>query len=308
MKKLLTNLNLEKDISCFLIKNNFSIKKIKRIKSGISNKVYFLETYDRKKYVIKYYMTKCNDKLKNELLKSCEINDIKTPKTLIRYVFNNTKIELYEYIDYKNIFWLNQKHINLLLKKINLIDTEMFNVDYKDTIFYKVNRYRQDLGKIKISKLDENIVKIIIEKYDMLRINIQKYKLYLIHGDISLTNLLWNKKDLAVLDFDEAIIAPREYEYVSMLLKLCYKNGKFNYVLCKKIIRKCLNKNNLHQMKEMFDYYILKVLLEKIYLYEIGEIDLYDKNQKKDYWLSWYKLLNNDVLKNKIFLNKWEER
>ena len=305
MRELLTNLNLEKEISYFLIKNNFSIKKLKRIKKGISNKVYFLETYDRKKYVVKYYISKCNDKLKNELLKKCEVNNIKTQKTLIKYVSSTTKIELYEYIDYKNIFWLNQKHINLLIEKINLLDTEVFNIDYKDTIFYKVDRYRQDLGKIGISKLDKDIVKIIIEKYDNLGINIQKYKLYLIHGDVSLTNLLWSKKDLAIIDFDEAIIAPKEYEYISMLLKLCYKNGKFNYILCKKIMKKCLNKNNVNQMKEMFDYYILKVLLEKIYLHEIGEIDLYDKNQKKDCWLNWYKLFNNDCVKNKIFLNKY---
>ena len=91
MKKLLKNLNIENDISYFLIKNNISIKRLKRIKKGISNKVYFLETCNRKKYVVKYYMTKCNDKLKNELLKKCEANNIKTPKILMKYKSNTAK-------------------------------------------------------------------------------------------------------------------------------------------------------------------------------------------------------------------------
>ena len=49
----------------------------------------------------------------------------------------------------------------------------------------------------------------------------------------------------------------------------------------------------------MLDFYILKVLIEKICLYEYEIIDLYDKKQQTDSWLYWYKLLNDSNLKIK---------
>ena len=42
--------------------------------------------------------------------------------------------------------------------------------------------------------------------------------------------------------------------------------------------------------------------MEKIYLYEIGKIDLLDEVQKQDNWEDWYSILNNGVIED--ILNK----
>ena len=84
-----------------------------------------------------------------------------------------------------------------------------------------------------------------------------------------------------------------------MLIKYCFNKGKFNKKLAKMFLKKIVNSSNIKNMQKMLDFYILKVLIEKICLYEYGIIDLYDKKQKTDSWLYWYKLLNNSNLKIK---------
>lgn len=51
----------------------------------------------------------------------------------------------------------------------------------------------------------------------------------------------------------------------------------------------------------MWEFYILKVILEKIALYQMGKIDLSDPRQKKDGWEKWYNLLNDLNLTQVLF-------
>ena len=52
----------------------------------------------------------------------------------------------------------------------------------------------------------------------------------------------------------------------------------------------------------VWNFYIIKVLLEKIYLYETNKIDLRDENQQRDNWEDWLCILNENLIED--ILNK----
>lgn len=206
---------------------------------------------------------------------------------------------MYNYIHHIKLHRMKEKNVDLLINLINKIDIPLnSNFNYQDTIFQKVDNYLIQLEKLNKYKFDRSLIEDVVNRYKHLNIT-NKSNLYIIHGDISFTNVLWQKNSIALIDFDESIIAPKEYEYVSMLIKYCFNKGKFNKKLAKMFLKKIVNSSNIKNMQKMLDFYILKVLIEKICLYEYGIIDLYDKKQKTDSWLYWYKLLNNSNLKIK---------
>lgn len=292
---------MPEEIKQFLLECNIQVSNVKKISKGISNKVYFIKTKNNKKYIIKLYVSKCNDYCKEKLINHCKQEKINTFNTIKKYNKDDIKIEMYDYIKHKNIVHLDSSKISLLTNTIETLDMKIpkSSINYSDTIFYKVNNYGSKLKNMKKLKFNKNILKLLLQRYDYLADKENSMDLYIIHGDLSLSNLLWTKDDITLIDFDEAIIAPKEYEYVSMLIKLCYKKGKFNLILAKKILKAI--PINIDNMKKMFDFYIIKVLLEKIYLYEVGIIDLNDKVQRRDNWENWYNLFCNNNLKNKLF-------
>lgn len=288
-------------IKLFLENYNIKIKKFKKVRKGISNKVYFIKTIDNKKYIIKDYTNSYNKTCKEKLINNCKNKGINTLNIVYKYN-NNCDIEMYKYINHIKCYKLNNKSIKYLVYIVNELDIPLNeNFSFQDTIFYKINQYILKLEKLKEYKLNKSIIHDILNKYKSLNLsNIRN--MYIIHGDISSTNILWQKKNLAIVDFDEAIVAPREYEYISMLIKFCFNSGKFNKKLAKLFLLNLLKNCNLDQLQKMMYFYILKVLIEKIYLYEYGIIDLYDKRQRTDSWMYWYKLLYNKnlIIKNLI--------
>lgn len=286
-------------IKCFLDINNISVKKIKKVKNGISNNVYFIKTINNDNFILKDYISSYNKTCKEKLLDNSRKNGITTLNIVCEYHDKNCDIEMYNYIHHSKIRLLKEKNVDLLINLINKIDIPLnSNFKYQDTIFQKVDNYLMQLEKLNKYKFDSSLIKDIVNRYKHLNIT-NKNELYIIHGDISITNVLWQKNSVALIDFDESIIAPKEYEYVSMLIKYCFNKGKFNKKLAKTFLKKIVNFNNIENIQKMLDFYILKVLIEKICLYEYDIIDLYDKKQKTDSWLYWYKLLNNPNLKIK---------
>ena len=107
--------------------------------------------------------------------------------------------------------------------------------------------------------------------------------------------MLWKNHILYLIDFDEAIVATQEYEVISSVIKLCFHYNDFDIQLAKELLKEYENQMNLsiQNLKCMWEFYILKVILEKIALYQMGKIDLSDPRQKKDGWEKWYNLLND---------------
>ncbi len=286
-------------IKYFLDANNIQLKKIKKVKNGISNNVYFIKTINNDNFILKDYISSYNKTCKEKLLDNSRKKGIPTLNIVCEYHDDNCDIEMYNYIHYIKIHQLKEKNIDLLINLINKIDIPLnSSFNYQDTIFQKVDNYLTKLEKLNKYKFDKALIEDIINRYKRLNIT-NKNNLYIIHGDISFTNVLWQKNNIALIDFDESIIAPKEYEYVSMLIKYCFRKGNFNKKLAKIFLKKIVNSSNIENIQKMLDFYILKVLIEKICLYEYEIIDLYDKKQQTDSWLYWYKLLNDSNLKIK---------
>jgi len=110
---------------------------------------------------------------------------------------------------------------------------------------------------------------------------------------------------LYVIDFDESIVAPKEYEIITTVIKVCFKYKDFDIKTASKILKVyfSLNNTSVEKLKTIWDFYILKVIIEKIALYQMEKIDIYDERQLKDSWEYWYKLLQNKELKDQIFEN-----
>ena len=119
---------------------------------------------------------------------------------------------MYNYIHHIKLHWMKEKNVDLLINLINKIDIPLnSNFNYQDTIFQKVDNYLIQLEKLNKYKFDRSLIEDVVNRYKHLNIT-NKSNLYIIHGDISFTNVLWQKNSIALIDFDESIIAPKEYE------------------------------------------------------------------------------------------------
>ena len=125
-----------------------------------------------------------------------------------------------------------------------------------------------------------------------------------VHGDLSFENVIWKKDIPYLIDFDECCFASKEYEYASFLIKSCFHNNNFDICLAKKILKVAMSYNiDIEILKFNYYFYILKVILEKLYYHNLLGLDLESESQKRDYWLWWYDLLLDKNIEKSIFEN-----
>lgn len=276
-----------------------------RMKYGITNKVFKLETTNRS-YLLKEYIGKCNELCKNKLLEKCNEMEINVPMLLEHKVVNGRKFCLYKYIEGEHKFQLENDDIEILVDTIDRMAISVrLNQYFSHSIIKKINQYIKILNEVKESKISSNIMEELLSRYDYLKVDEQKFSFSIVHGDISCVNLLWKEKELYVIDFDESIVAPKEYEIITTVIKVCFKYNDFDIQTASKILKAyfSLNDTSVEKLKTIWDFYILKVIIEKLALYQIGEIDIYEERQLKDSWEYWYKLLQNKALKDHLFEN-----
>lgn len=106
----------------------------------------------------------------------------------------------------------------------------------------------------------------------------------LVHGDLSFNNIIWNKGVPYLIDYDEAMYAPFEYEAASFLIKNCFYDSFFDIAYAKRIVKFYkINNFNIDKIKHYYYIFILKVLLEKYYYAVIYNLDLNSDSQKQDF-------------------------
>jgi len=297
-------INEDKELNLFLDSCGLpSNRKISKMRYGITNKVYKLEV-ENKVYLLKEYIGKCNDLCKNKLLQYCKTNNINVPIVIKEEKINNRKFGLFEYIYAKHKFTLNQRELTMLNETISKMSIPVKLSDYSENnILVKIENYIQILTNASDYKISEDLIKELLLKYRILNIQEPEYSFAIIHGDLSCVNMLWKNKELYILDFDESIVAPKEYEAISTIIKLFFHYDDFDLMPALSFLSYYCNENHtsLEKLQKIWDFYILKVIIEKLALYQIGDIDVEDSKQKKDSWEYWYQLLCNDKLKNTLF-------
>ena len=275
------------------------ITDLKRIEGGIANIVYLVTT-PKNKYVAKIYRKCIDRKATEEFIKVCNKNNISVLNSINStfYEIGNSCLCIYEYIEGKHIKKLTNPQIESIIDFIKIDKT----TDIKcNTLLDKVNFYYDELRNMETKKVDRNIIDELLRRY----MKLQNYSIFydneIIHGDLTPTNIIWNDKGFTIIDLDEATIFTKLYDLVVFAIKFSKTGKDIDIKLAKKIL-KPFDKYTKIDIINIWNFYILKVLMEKIYLYEIGKIDLLDEVQKQDNWEDWYSILNNGVIED--ILNK----
>ncbi len=261
-----------------------TIKKIQRENGGVANIVYRIKTEDRIFIVKKYnydYNFKFADMLYNLYIK----NNIRVVKPINKnpIKYKNNFYNVFPYI--KKDF---NKRVDIkYLCKLITID-RLVNLD--DILLQKCDFYYENLVNKSLNNIPKEQVNFVLETYKKLNVMNGSF---INHGDIQLSNILKNKNNYYLIDFDETTIGPYLYDYAVIVIKMFTKRN-FNK---KKInhLQKLIQENNDKITKEEFlnitKFYLCKILLEKFYLHNINKIDLLSHQQRKDFYLRYYELL-----------------
>ena len=266
---------------------NYKIKELK--KNQLANKIYLLNV-NNQKYVLKKYNYDYRFDLSNKLYNICENNGIDIIKPINQDIIKigGNIYNIFPYVkNKKNLKKLDKFYIKYL--NINR------KVEGKNILLEKVNNYSKLIENINYDNhiLKEYIVNVL-KIYNSIEIRKMDFDLQLNHGDISKNNIIYNKK-FYLIDFDEANISYSTYDLAVIAIKNYVKNNKLDMKKVKKLVYNS-NINVKDYNKEVINViklYLCKILLEKFYLHLCNKIDLFDKTQRKDYYLKYYKVLSN---------------
>ena len=195
------------------------IKSIKEINAGFNNTLFNINN----KYVIKVCTNKdLEDKFKTEynFYKANE-NNTNIPKL---YKYDDSKKDvkyIYEIIEKLEgntlyYFWykMNENEREETIKKLMLIVKE-FHSNKKESYDW-LNKIKNDI----LNKINECKTLFSKEDYNMIINSINKYDNYLIdnrfaliHNDLHFDNIIYNNGVLKIIDFNDSIYAPIDFEF-----------------------------------------------------------------------------------------------
>lgn len=287
------------DIKKVLEDNNIVVSDIEKINIGGANINYKFFS-ESKCYVAKCYQRDYYFHLSNMLIERLNEYDSNLVIHDRKIIDKPFRIEVTKFHKGNHIFSYNATQIKRILEIINFYTQEKYNIDIStnETIYEKFNNYYNYFIKniSNLKKVSKRVIENLFFIYTNLDID-NNPKMCIIHGDLSNTNILWNDSTPTILDFDECIYAEKEYEIASFIVKSAFNNGLFDLNIARNIIKyakEVITNFDIKKINKYIKFYILKVLFEKLYFYETTDLDIESDEQKKDYWLWWYKLLLNN--------------
>lgn len=273
---------------------------MEKIETGLANTVYFVET-TMNKYIVKIYRKNIDQTAINALIKIAKKHKIKILKNIDNtfYSFKNCTICIYEYVEGKHIKKLSNEQIN---KIVDFIKIDKPTKGKYNNLLDKVNFYYESLRELETKKIRRDFIEELLRRYMKLQNYNIFYEKELVHGDLTPTNIIWDDNDsYTIIDLDETIEFTKLYDLIVFAIKFSKNGSEIDVKMAKKIL-KPFNDYTKIDIINVWNFYLLKVILEKIYLYEIGKIDLTDEKQMKDNWEDWYKILESGVIEE--ILNK----
>lgn len=290
MKKPLKIMQTNNNRLYNIIKKCLHIKKVKSITSSqiignhLANDIYELNIND-KTYILKKYNYNYDFYLSDRLYKIYEDNNIKCIKPINKKTINinGDKFNLFKYLKNSEGI-IDDSYIS------NLININR-KVEYKPNLISKCDLYYYYLCNLKKYKLNEE--KKVLEIYNSIKFDSIFQDQYLNHGDISISNLLFNNNTPYLIDFDETVVTTELYDFAVIAVKLKTYDDHFDYSGLKEFINKLKLNYSMEDYKKSIKMYLCKILLEKFFLYETGKIDLFDNIQKNDNYLKYINLLED---------------
>lgn len=288
---------------------NAAIFSYKHLTGGLMNTIWRVDT-SLGSLIVKVYDLKRDLYTANKAMLIWK-NFVTVPESIHEneIKLGDKNVVVYKYISGDEISRPNHYQLEQLTNIIKESCVEIDNLS--DNIIVKCdivdNQYNQ-LKLLDTTKIDNNIVKDVLKGYENIKDDIRKRSKYIGHHDLNHGNILWlNNQLFGVIDFDEASVCTKEYELVVFATKHCMIEDNFdNYYLYEILNQfyKKLDKQIIEDYKLTFKFYTLKVLLEKIYLYQNDIVDIYNERQMRDNWNWWYKLYKSvDTIMDSIEQN-----
>lgn len=279
---------------------NEEILDMKKVDGGIANTVYLVTT-SSKKYIVKIYKKSIDQKAIEALISIANNNNVKVLKTMDNnfYSYHNYTICIYDYVEGKHLKKLTNEQIE---KIVDFIKIDKTSEGKYSSLLDKVNFYYDSLRELNTKKIRREVIDELLRRYMKLQNYNIFYEKELIHGDLAPTNIIWGEDgSYTLIDLDETVQFTKLYDLIVFAIKFSKTDSIIDIKTAKRILKPFDNYTKV-DIINVWNFYILKVILEKIYLYEIGKIDLRDENQMKDNWEDWYNILNSGVIED--ILNK----
>jgi len=246
-------------------------------------------------YIIKQYLRNYDFDLANILYKIYNQNNVLNVAPINQTTIkqDNYCYNIFKYIKGNNVDSIPLSY----LKNLICLKKEV-PFKYNSCIQKKILKYYEYLSNISSDTLKIKIeeIKPVFDQFNKIRNKDFINNLCIVHGDISKSNIICNKKDLYLIDFDEVSISFELYEFAMIAIKMFYNDNKMNWSKYNKL-KSMISKNFKNYTNDDFDnsvkYCLCKILLEKYYLYQIGKIDLFSSKQQTDSYLKYLKLLES---------------
>lgn len=275
------------------LNTNENIEEINRIIAGVANSVYKIKTKNSE-YIIKRYNNNVNFDLSNKLYQIYASQKINVCSPINKELIecNEKKYNIFNYINGKKPKF--SKKLNNFLVKILTINPTTNN---PSTIKQKCSGFYEELKNY--NNIDDPLYKNIeytTKTYEGFLQDNFINECYLNHGDLSPGNILQTHNGFVVLDFDEASIGPKLYDFAVVAIKFCYKHGKLNNKLLNKLQKRILlidRSLTKQDFNNAIKFYLCKILLEKFYLHINKKINLFSARQQQDPFEKYFNLLKN---------------
>ena len=283
------------------------VTELKYNKCGGANIVYEVGTDNNERYIFKLYKMKRDMSNNNKLNNYLKNKGITTLNLIAQGKIAGNPYHIYT----KNEGGHKRKYTEEMANKILEVIGYEYNDknklklnSYNNSIIQKYLIYRKYFQKNDTKKIPQEVISDVNKIAENVKLEFKD--MYLIHGDLSITNILWKSKNFSIIDFDESIYAPIEYELSSFIVKSCFVNGHFNKKIAKIIMKNLklkFRKLNYDSLRNSWILFLLKVIYEKFYYYELGYTDIESAENKKDYWVWWYKLLKNQKIFDELYFD-----
>lgn len=211
---------------------------------------------------------------------------------ILRYYIHNAKHISYEYyfidgvIEKEITSYHIEYVINEIIKKIENID--VYQLGHITSFYDKINCYIDNIALLELNKYYQNLYEYLKKRFE--NISCQFPCVHIMHGDIDMSNLVWKNHTGYLIDFDECCLGPKGMDVAIFMIRLlgAKKQGRIEMRDEVSHIAEYIENH-----MELMEIYVIKVVLEKVYLLCKEIIDEREQEQKKDSLEFWMKILKN---------------
>ncbi|MCQ2749951.1 MAG: phosphotransferase [Clostridia bacterium] len=185
-----------------------------------------------------------------------------------------------------------------LLTSLVLCDRKIEKEKITSILANKIFEYYNYLTTFKAKYLNSDDINFVTDTYDKVMKQISYLDdEYINHGDLSEFNMITSKGKTYIIDFDETSVTYELYDFANIVVKnFTDKKGNFDEVKVKELannVRKAKPQYLSKDLNNIIMFYLCKILLEKFYLHETEKIDLFSKDQMKDDYNRYLKMLKD---------------